>query len=268
MRIMKIMRVLQSRISKASRVVILPVDIGCNLTSSFPSCFFGFPRMKIPFTALVLLLAGGSVLLADQSSPAEALPEAVPLSRYQNLIEKSPFALATAVTPPPAPKEETPSFAKDFYITGMAQLGKENFVTISSRDKQRRFSLTVGESHDDITLTSVEWVPETGKSKAILKKGSEFGTIGFDEVAMQTPAASGPSGKPGTAAPAHFPQAGYPQRAATTVNGNQPGATWRRRTIVTQAGAGADTNSQPNWQRDPSQWRRRPRTIPGAPAAQ
>ncbi len=117
---------------------------------------------------------------------AASVPEALPLERYDGLMKNSPFALATAPVAPVAAAQETPSFAKDFYVVGIAQIGETPFVTISTRDRQRRFSLSLGESSaDGITLTNVEWLPGVGKSKVTLRKDEALGVIGFDEAAMQ-----------------------------------------------------------------------------------
>jgi len=139
--------------------------------------------MKLPLPIFILaLLAAGGPLFAGDETAAE-----VPLTRYQAMIDKSPFALATA-PPTPAPEKAEASFAQAFYIAGMAQLPAGDLVTIFSKDAQQSFSLQVGESFSGITLTSVAWSAEVGKSKATLKKGNEFGEIGFDEAALHASA--------------------------------------------------------------------------------
>ncbi len=250
--------------------------------------------MKIPlifsiqptaFVALATLWSGGTSLHAATAEPTERMPEAVPLSRYQAMIDKSPFAPATAA---PAPVVEAPSFAKDFYITGMAQFGSKPFVTVSSRDNQKRFSLVEGQSFEGMTLTSVEWAPEVGKSKITLKKGSEFGVIGFDEAAMQPAAAPVPQPQQ-IQAQGPFPGGGRGggnfgygdrQRRRPRMEGEGGSEAWqeRRRAWIeaNQQRAGAQgRNGQPQahpgqqgqqgQQQAGSQWRRRPATIPGGP---
>lgn len=145
-----------------------------------------------------MLLFAVHPLAADQ-------PVVKSLSHYQAMLEQSPFALASAAPTPEPAATETASFARDYYVVGMAQVGETPFVTISTRDRQKRFSLSVGEtSAEGITLTRVDWSQEVGKSRVTLKMGNELGVISFDEAAMKaappppvpTPEAA-PSGPPG-----------------------------------------------------------------------
>ena len=115
------------------------------------------------------------------------LPTAFPPARYAEMIKKSPFALATVTAPP---VQQTPPFAANLYVTGIAKIGETDFVSISSRDQQTaKFSLLSGETGaNDISLVSIEWSEQIGKSKVTLKKGSEFAVLEFDQIAiMQTP---------------------------------------------------------------------------------
>jgi len=151
-----------------------------------------------PSVATTVLLsiycAASGSLFAVAETP---VPAGLPLSRYQAMIDKSPFALATAapVEAPPAP---TASFAQDFYITGIAKVGNNDFVSIGSKaTPTQHFSLLAGQTGPDgISLASVAWSPEPGKSKATLKKGTEFGTIGFDEAALATSQSAQPAPQP------------------------------------------------------------------------
>jgi hypothetical protein len=154
--------------------------------------------IALPLFASAFLGASLSAAPAAASATA-SIPVAFPLSRYQAMVDKSPFAVGT---PPPPPPEATappaPSFAQDLCIIGIAKLGSQDFVTIGSRDKTQRFSLCVGESGPDgIILSSVTHDPGRGKSKAMLKKGTEFAAIGFDEAAQNnTPAEGAPQPVP------------------------------------------------------------------------
>jgi hypothetical protein len=128
----------------------------------------------------VQLLWLGSVGYADD------LPKGFPLSRYDGMLEKSPFALATVPLPAIEASQTKPSFAQELYVTGVAKLRGGDFVTLSSRDQQTRFSLVPGQvSVDGISLASVAWSGEPGRTTVTLRKGREFGVVGFDETAMQ-----------------------------------------------------------------------------------
>ena len=150
--------------------------------------------MKTSVSTAVLLslcwaVSGSWVAAAETPDPI-----GFSLSRYQAMIDKSPFALATAppVEAPPAP---TAVFTQDLYVTGIAKVGGNDFVSIGYKgDPTKRFSLQAGQpGPDGITLASVAWSQEPCKSKATLKKGTEFGTIGFDEAAMAASAAAAPA---------------------------------------------------------------------------
>ncbi len=200
---------------------------------------------------LLLLLAAAAAAHAQE---APALPAPVPMERYEPLVAHSPFAPATAAAPAPPPKVESASFAKDFYLTGMARMGATSVVTLFSRDKQKRYSLAVGESIDGLTLASVEWAETTGQGKATLKKGEEFGIVGFDEAAMKQappPAApapqqpQAPGARPGGGP--HNPYAALEERR----RGN-----WRERWGRSREGGGGPPQNE---------WRRRERPVPTAP---
>ncbi len=49
---------------------------------------------------------------------AEALPKPFTFARYQPMMDRSPFAVATAVAAPVA----APNFAKDLYVANAAQV--------------------------------------------------------------------------------------------------------------------------------------------------
>lgn len=181
-------------------------------------------------------------------SRAADLPEAVALARYQAMIEKSPFAPATPPPPPVQVEAAQPSFAETLYVTGVAKLGDTDFVTISSRDQQNRFSLTPGQKNSDgIELASVEWTAEPGKTKVTLKKGTEFGVIGFDEAATHR----GEGGE--TAAPTEEVTPAAPTRVRRPRAIRRPFPN-RRSGVAAQPGAPEDQVERPRI-------RHRPRLI-------
>lgn len=211
------------------------------MTPLFTSRSPGLPAVG----GVLLLFLGATIATATDAGG----PQPVPLERYDALIRHSPFALATAAATPAPVKEEAASFARDYYVVGMAQMGEKPFVTISSRDRQRRFSLFVGEtSASGITLSSVEWLPEVGKSRVTLKQGAEFGVVSFDEAAMKpAPPPAVPSPTPAMAA--------LPQRGGPQANGQRSNENRRRR--FREWGSGNDAARAERIR----QWRERQRTI-------
>lgn len=119
--------------------------------------------------------------LAALSALANPTPEAVPLARYEPLIARSPFSPASSA----APVAATPSFARNYYLTGMATVGEKAFVTVASRDTKSVFSLMEGETRDGVTFARAEWVPGVGRSRAVLIRDGQTATVTFDEVAMK-----------------------------------------------------------------------------------
>ncbi len=113
--------------------------------------------------------------------------------------EHSPFAVATAEAPP-APAQA--SFAANWFVSGIARLGDDNFVTIKSRDLATQFSLFAGETDlNGVSLASVNWTDAVGKSTVILRKGTETAKLEFNEEAVRAAPQSTPappkSGVPG-----------------------------------------------------------------------
>jgi len=114
------------------------------------------------------------------------IPTSFPPARYEQMAGKSPFALATPVTP----VVQTPSFAVNLYLTGVAKIGNTDFVSIASRDQsQPRFSLSSDDppNKDGISLVSVAWSDKPGQSRVVVKKGIEPATLEFDQAALNSP---------------------------------------------------------------------------------
>ena len=100
-------------------------------------------------------------VIAATSSGADDVPKRFAFERYQVMMDRSPFAVATAVVAPAA----TPDFAKDLYVANAAKSPDGDMVTIaSSSDKnfqeipddegtggrlQRREHRVVGQSRRD-----------------------------------------------------------------------------------------------------------------------
>jgi hypothetical protein len=141
-----------------------------------------------------ILLSGWCLSAADS-----VLPSPLPQARYEALRKKSPFAPATAA---PTPAVAAPGFAIDWFVSALAKIGDRDFVTIQSRDGQKRFSLFAGETGlDGITVNTIEWAPDITKSKVVVKKGTELASLEFDQAAATriAPALTMPNvpGQPG-----------------------------------------------------------------------
>src|ERR1700761_4158038 len=98
----------------------------------------GFRRVVCPMAALSLfariwVFCSAGICLAD-----EMLPQARALTRYEAMKGQCPFAITTRTAEPEPPKA---SFAANWYVSGLGQLGGEDFVSIKSRDLTSQFSL-------------------------------------------------------------------------------------------------------------------------------
>jgi len=143
--------------------------------------------------AFVLVVGCAMVAQADDLSP---IPYAQPNARYQKMMEVCPFAIATPVAPAAEPQA---GFAGNWFVSGIARLDGEDFVTIKARDLSTEFSLFGHDanSQNGVQLASVEWSDKIGKSIVIIKKGTETAKLEFNEAEMQaapkaTPTAAGP----------------------------------------------------------------------------
>jgi hypothetical protein len=191
---------------------------------------------RVSFASPLTVVLVTRVLLLYACLAAEnPIPAALDAQRYTHLSAHCPFALATA-TVPASPAQ--PSFAANWYVSGIARIDNVDFVTIKSRDLSTQFSLFGQETDakNQVTLVTVEWVEGIGKSKVIVRKGGETATLEFNEAevhgAAQQPGGGGsPSGgtAPGGTGTIGGPgskvtprPAGMPPIPIGPANGNQP----------------------------------------------
>jgi hypothetical protein len=119
---------------------------------------------------------------------ADDVPKAYTFARYQGMMDRSPFAVATAVAAPAA----TPNFAKDLYVANAAHSKDGDFVTIaSSADKSFKKYLTTTRPDDGYAITSIEWSEKMGATKVTISKDGQTATIAFNEALLKTTTAAG-----------------------------------------------------------------------------
>ncbi len=139
--------------------------------------------MKTKNLSLVLLATVPlQMLLADD------VPKAFTFARYQAMMDRSPFAVATAVAAPAA----TPNFAKDLYVANAAHSKDGDLVTIaSSADKNFKKYLTTNGPEDGYTITNVEWSEKVGATKVTIAKDGQTATLTFNEALLKQTIATG-----------------------------------------------------------------------------
>jgi hypothetical protein len=139
--------------------------------------------MKTKTLALTLLAAAPlSLLLGDD------VPKPFTFARYQAMLDRSPFAVATAVAAPSA----TPNFAKDLYVANAAHSKDGDFVTIaSSADKNFKKYLTTNAAEDGYSITNIEWSDKVGATKVTIAKDGQTATLAFNEALLKQSVATG-----------------------------------------------------------------------------
>lgn len=149
--------------------------------------------MKTRTLALALLAAIPlRFLIADD------VPKPFTFARYQAMLDRSPFAVATAVAAP-AP---TPNFAKDLYVANAARSGAGAFVTIaSSADKSFKKYLSTDAPEDGYSITNVEWSDKVGATKVTIAKDGQTATLAFNEALLKQPVPPGQAPQPQMAQP-------------------------------------------------------------------
>ena len=137
-----------------------------------------------PLPLMLILLALPLPLIA-----ADDVPKPFNIARYQPMMDRSPFAVATAVAP-----AATPNFAKDLYISSAAHMKEGDLVTIaSSTDKNFKKYLSSSAPVDGYSIVSIEWSDKVGATKVTIAKDDQSATLGFNEALLRGPA--GPGGQ-------------------------------------------------------------------------
>jgi hypothetical protein len=141
----------------------------------------------------VLLMLILAVLGVIYSQAEEVLPPQFNFDRYSKMVDKSPFAIATAVAAPAA----TPDFAKDLYIANAARSADGDMVTLASTsDHNFKKYLTTKEPVDGYSLASIEWSEKVGETKVTIGKDGNFATITFNQALLsQTAPNAGPASR-------------------------------------------------------------------------
>jgi hypothetical protein len=119
---------------------------------------------------------------------ADDVPKPYTFARYQAMMDRSPFAVATAVAAPAA----TPNLAKDLYVANAAHSKDGDFVTIaSSADKNFKKYLSTSGADDGYTIANIEWSDKVGATKVTISKDGQSATLTFNEALLKPSAATG-----------------------------------------------------------------------------
>lgn len=142
-------------------------------------------KINLLRSSLLLLALGLPLRLVVAAT--DPLPKPFTFARYQPMMDRSPFAVATAVAAPVA----APNFAKDLYVANAARAKEGDLVTIaSSTDKTFKKYLTTAAPVDGYTITNIEWSEKIGATKVTIAKDGQSATLGFNEALLHP----GPAG--------------------------------------------------------------------------
>lgn len=137
--------------------------------------------MKTNLLRSSLLLLALGLPLRMVVAAADPLPKPFTFARYQPMMDRSPFAVATAVAAPVA----APNFAKDLYVANAARAKEGDLVTIaSSTDKTFKKYLTTAASVDGYSITNIAWSEKIGATKVTIAKDGQSATLGFNEALL------------------------------------------------------------------------------------
>lgn len=154
------------------------------------------------------VIAGALFGLTAMAGAEDGLPTAPKFSRYDAMLKRSPFAVASAG----GPVSSTADFAKNLYVANAAHSTEGDFVTLASTtDKDFKEYLNTKETVHGYALSNIEWSDQVGETKVTISKDGQFATLTFNEAllsqAIQNPVPHSPQqqGVPGR--PAGTPQA-------------------------------------------------------------
>jgi hypothetical protein len=161
--------------------------------------------------ALQLGIVGIGLLgvFAATGSAVDELPQPQAFARYDAMLNRSPFAVASAPAALPA---ATPNFAKDLYVANVARTSNGDLVTVaSSTDKNFKKYLSTKESVEGYLVTGIEWSERVGQSKVTISKDGQFATLTFNQAVLAQPVPA-------------IPQMGQPQQQPVQAIPVQPQA--------------------------------------------
>lgn len=134
------------------------------------------------------LLSGFASIGAFSSNAEDVLPPRFNFERYTRMVDKSPFAVATAAVLP----EATPNFARDLYIANAAHSSEGDMVTImSSSDHNFKKYLSTRQTVDGYSIAQIEWSEDVGKTKVTISKDGQVATLTFNQSLLSQTAPPG-----------------------------------------------------------------------------
>lgn len=146
--------------------------------------------MKKSLGTCLALVTG--LLLFNSVNGSDVVPKRTEFARYQSMLDKSPFAVATAVALPAA----TPSFAKDLYIANAARSPDGDLVTLNSASDRnfKEYLTTKGPNEHGYGIANIEWSERIGATKVTISKDGQFSSVTFNQALLAVSPGSGGTG--------------------------------------------------------------------------
>lgn len=131
-----------------------------------------------------LIFISGVMFCAAIATADDVLPKRAEFARYQSMLNRSPFAVATA----PIASAGPPDFAKDLYVANAAHSPDGDLVTIASTsDKNFKEYLSTKAPVDGYSLTNVEWSDRVGQTTVTITKDGKYATLTFNQALLSQP---------------------------------------------------------------------------------
>jgi hypothetical protein len=140
---------------------------------------------------------------ADENFPWQQTRQ---LTDFQGLLNHSPFSLPSA--------EESSPLKERYAMTGIVTIGGAEEVFVFDRTDQSRELITRTQNAKNMTLVSVVHEGSDLPTKAVIRVGTQIGTIEFLEAQRSGPSASPASNHPNPP----LPGAGIPSQVAPTAS--------------------------------------------------
>lgn len=130
----------------------------------------------IQFTAITLMIGSSVIAKGD-----DVLPKRSDFSRYQAMLNRSPFAIATVAVP-----NATPDFAKDLFVANAAHSAAGDLVTIASAsDKNfKEYLTTKGPNDNGYAIADIKWSDKVGQTKVTITKDNKYATLTFNQAVL------------------------------------------------------------------------------------
>jgi hypothetical protein len=150
-------------------------------------------KTSMKSSILLLAVLSSSVWAADDE---EVIPVARGKERYEAMVAKSPFVLAT---PPEAPKVEAKSIFDNMVLKGVGT----DYVIVQRVGDDHTMRFWGNEPNEEqMMVKEVRWSDQLGGTTVVLKKGAEEKEIEFNKNELRNPTPPPtPAGRPPGAPP-------------------------------------------------------------------